>query len=62
MSMIKRSYDNESCANCKYAEQWDGDDDSITYRCRLDMRQDECDGQPDEHSDYEVYARENGRW
>ena len=60
MSMIKRSYDNESCANCQYAEEWDYEDDSIIYRCRLDMTE-ECDGQPDEYSDYEQYARENGR-
>ena len=59
MSMIKRSYDNESCANCKYAEQWDGDDDSIIYRCRIDMDSD-CDGDP--CSQNELYRKENGGW
>ena len=61
MSMIKRSCNFDPCRDCRYSDLWDFDEDYSEYWCFLDMPPDECDGQPDELSDYEKYTRENPR-
>ena len=57
--MIKRFFKHDPCANCKYAEEWDYDDNFTIYRCQLDMREDECDEEPSKYCDTEILRREN---
>lgn len=58
--MRRRPYDDDPCRDCRYAYDTDWQDGCTIYTCKADVPDDEeCDGEPGELCDYDLYKLEN---